>query len=332
MNAVHKVDEELITKYLAGEALPEEAMALHDWVAKSEDNKRMFLQLERAWNLGNDAHVAESYDKEPVWKNLSALSEQLPLREKRNSYFTLSRMAAAVALLFISGWVIYSLTDRKDRPSNEFIVSKTKVTILDQKLPDSTRVVLNRFSQLTFSNNFSKSVREVSLVGECYFDVAHKPDQPFIVTVDDIKIKVLGTAFNVKEDSTLSIVETLVTRGVVMMYNINDSLIIRAGESGVYDKTTKNFKLLSNFDVNNVGYATGKFEFSDTSLKDIAIHLEKVFGVKIYFENPRLQACRMSSTFENNSLEFILKILSATLNITYEIKGNTVNIAGNDCQ
>jgi len=40
--------------------------------------------------------------------------------------------------------------------------------------------------------------REVTLIGEAYFDVAHDSSRPFIIHTGKINIKVLGTSFNVR--------------------------------------------------------------------------------------------------------------------------------------
>jgi transmembrane sensor len=52
MNSKNLLDEALIAKFLAGEATPQEAMLVNDWIAESEENKIHFDQLESAWMFG----------------------------------------------------------------------------------------------------------------------------------------------------------------------------------------------------------------------------------------------------------------------------------------
>ena len=51
---------------------------------------------------------------------------------------------------------------------------------------------------MEFPSRFDGKVRSVILKGEAYFDVARNVSKPFVVEVDETKVKVLGTSFNVK--------------------------------------------------------------------------------------------------------------------------------------
>ena len=65
-------------------------------------------------------------------------------------------------------------------------------------LSDGTRVWLNAASSLTYPEIFQDRERVVELTGEAFFEV--KPDTalPFIVKTQGMRVKVLGTTFNVK--------------------------------------------------------------------------------------------------------------------------------------
>ena len=64
-------------------------------------------------------------------------------------------------------------------------------------LSDGSTVFLNSESELTYPVKFCGNRREVELKGEALFEVAHKPEQPFVVTSGVLETKVLGTVFNV---------------------------------------------------------------------------------------------------------------------------------------
>lgn len=67
----------------------------------------------------------------------------------------------------------------------------------DITLADGTHIWLNSGSQISYPVTFSDKSREVYLLGEAFFDVKKDPARPFIVYTKDIKLKVLGTRFNV---------------------------------------------------------------------------------------------------------------------------------------
>ena len=58
-------------------------------------------------------------------------------------------------------------------------------------LPDSTMVVLNKFSKLNYSSQYNKSERQVRLEGEAYFDVKKNAKVPFVVRMEKCRITVL---------------------------------------------------------------------------------------------------------------------------------------------
>jgi len=65
-------------------------------------------------------------------------------------------------------------------------------------LPDGSEVVLNAESTIEFPTAFQSGKRMVKLKGEAYFKVVRNDDAPFIVTSDQLSVRVLGTEFNMK--------------------------------------------------------------------------------------------------------------------------------------
>ncbi|HLZ15914.1 MAG TPA: DUF4974 domain-containing protein, partial [Cyclobacteriaceae bacterium] len=82
---------------------------------------------------------------------------------------------------------------------------------------------------------------------------------------------------------------------------------------------------------NNVAYATHILTFNSISLKEICAHLSKTYGVQFTFENKRVEQCTLTSAYSNKSLSFIMDVISESLGIRYQIKGNTVYISGDGC-
>ena len=59
-------------------------------------------------------------------------------------------------------------------------------------LPDSTIGWLNSGSKLKYCTSFNEN-RKVELKGEAYFEVKHRNQSEFIVSLDNLDVKVLGT-------------------------------------------------------------------------------------------------------------------------------------------
>ena len=63
-------------------------------------------------------------------------------------------------------------------------------------LPDGSEVWLNSGTLLLYPSAFIGQSREIYLVGEGYFKVRKRPEQPFIVRTKAMRVQVLGTEFN----------------------------------------------------------------------------------------------------------------------------------------
>ncbi len=79
-------------------------------------------------------------------------------------------------------------------------------------LSDGTNVWLNARTKIVYPAVFDKSVRQVAVDGEAYFDVAKDKKRPFIVETGKCNMEVLGTKFNVegysdKDDFEVTLME-----------------------------------------------------------------------------------------------------------------------------
>lgn len=84
-------------------------------------------------------------------------------------------------------------------------------------LPDGTKVWLDAASSLRYPTAFTGNTREVTLVGQAYFEVADNKSQPFSVKVADQTVKVLGTHFNIMAYGDEPRIETTLLQGAVVV-------------------------------------------------------------------------------------------------------------------
>jgi transmembrane sensor len=322
------VDDELLVKFFAGEATPEEAIAITNWVEQSEDNRSVYNELENAWELGR-TEVKNTPSKELAWANL-----QTALKEKNTPTITPFRfnykLAASVLLFLTAGVVAYFYYYKTPEPVQEIAShrKRTSKEVENVKLADGTSVTMNRNSTLEWLDNFDTKSREVALIGEAFFDVAHNPEKPFIITADEVKVKVLGTAFNVDNTDSTTIAEVI--RGKVMMYTSEKQIIIEAGKVGIYNKETKDLSLADLENENGIAYVTHSLTFEASTLKEVSEQLSEAYGVQFVLTT-KVQDCTITSEYQDKSLTFILSVISESLGITYEIKDNVVYITGDGC-
>ena len=214
-------------------------------------------------------------------------------RQRANRYRIWMAAATVAMLIAMSGWLYNIVSDSEPA----FIVASNNTGIVQKvTLPDGTIINLNTCSRLTYPESFSGKSREVFLDGEAYFDVAHDKRHPFIVRAGELKIRVLGTKFNVNASTLVpQITATLIS----LTELINASREIR---------WTQNVWVLS-----------------DTPLLDICQRLEQQFNIKIIIMNDELIGKSFTGEFyTNESLESILKTMQISTPFEYEYKGKNI--------
>nr|WP_302179990.1 FecR family protein [Chryseosolibacter indicus] len=197
-------------------------------------------------------------------------------------------------------------------------------------LPDGSNVFLNRETKLAYSFNKKENTHNVKLNGEAYFNIKHKNDEKFIIEVDGVFIKDIGTAFNVKAYPDSKTIEVVVEEGEVMFYSPKDSgVYLRANGKGVYNKVTKEFTI-ENPEPNAISYKSKFFIFSDTELVTVTETLNSVYNKKI-FVNGALKKCHLTVTFNNESIDEIAHVIAETLGATVTVSGDSILLEGSGC-
>jgi ferric-dicitrate binding protein FerR (iron transport regulator) len=252
---------------------------------------------------------------------------------KKQLFVPVWMKAAAVFLLlcglsFLFYWVYQGI---KPEEIKTFAVASQN-TIMSHKLADNSQVVLNKQSKITYSSEYGKKNREVTLSGEAYFNVRHSADTPFVVKAEGTFIKDIGTAFNINANPSASIVEVYVEHGKVMFYTADNSgITLIRGERAIFNKKKRNFVKLNQPDINVLSYKTKVFVFQNTALFDVVNLLNSVYDKKIELANSSLTDCRITVKFDNEDIGSIVNIISETLNLK-AIKTNTGYIfEGNGC-
>lgn len=272
----------LLSKYFSGEATPEEAMIIDDW---RTENAAEFIALWNAW----EATSVKPYTRPDV---PAAWREVVLPRSKRISFYTWIAAAGVLACIAVAAAVFF---EKRDITT---VASTTKKIIL----PDSSIAILHSGSSLTYDPSFKE--RNVSLKGEAYFDVRQVAARPFTVKAGLANIKVLGTSFTVAD--TGAVVTVRVHSGKVMMYTDKENLTISAAHTGTFGKDNEHFSL-----------APFVFHFEDEDLQHVTATLAAAYHKRIFFKDPEIASLRISSNFNNKSLDYILQIIATTLDVNY---------------
>lgn len=318
--------EDLIAKKLAGEITPAEDVVLNEWL-QNADNRKYYASLEQIFNEAPSIKEEQEVDTDAAWNKLkkqihkkqSGDAKVIPLRR---NYFL--RIAAAIIVIAGAGIALY--INRSRINTTEFHYATLSSPALFT-LPDSSTIFLNKNSiaDVTITDKERKTV----LKGEGFFTVVHNEQQPFVVEAAGLEIRDIGTAFNV--DATDSVnVDVVVEHGEVALITKSKTVNARKGERVIYNKSQASLTPVSALDPNTLSYSTKIFVFENTSLPAVIEKLNEVYDSNISI-NDNLKFCRLTSTFRNEKIDYIVQVIAETLQLRIVKDGNRVLLEGNGC-
>ncbi len=269
---------------------------------------------------------------------IKSFIDQHKRRENRNfqaPLFSYWQKIAAIFILFALGTSFYHFIIPEifkhsvtEVPANVIIERETqKGTKLILTLKDGTRVKLNAESKLTFPESFSDEYREVTLVGEAFFEVAKDSTKPFVITSGNLKTTVLGTVFNIKAYPGENDINVAVEEGKVRIdteKNISNTLV--ANEMITFNKKEGEIQKRKFKPSEMLCWKENTICFKNASFDEIKTSLERWYGVDFIINEDLIIKEEFNGTFVNKSLEEVLNALDYTSKYKYEIKGKSVFI------
>jgi ferric-dicitrate binding protein FerR (iron transport regulator) len=322
--------EHLILKYLQGTLSPEEKEKFQSWLNETDDHRKMVSDFRTIWQVSAASETKidmnEALEFERLQTSLAANEDaNAPRQSKTKSYFL--RIAAAIAVVFFSSFILYTLVFR-----NSSVTHETFSDIKEIDLPDGSKVWLNAKSSLKYTSDFSNE-RKISLEGEGFFEVQPDPEKPFVLHTGKAEISVLGTSFNVKAFQDDSLTEVFVVTGKVnfLSTELNKSIVLTPGLNGFLNKIDRTISLDAEPPLNITAWKDKTLVFRKAPLREVIKDLRNHFKVDIAVKNESLLDCRFTGTFNDARVEDIIAALSAALNLQVHHDSNRYLLDGTGC-
>jgi ferric-dicitrate binding protein FerR (iron transport regulator) len=350
-NSTYYID--LITRYFFGEATPEEMCELEAWVKADPANARTFSEYQKTWKAISQEKIESSTNLDQEWNTLKtkiAAQNQKQLfipeagkaskseirnlnseiRNPQSEILSWSlRVAAVFLLLAIPSFFLY----RYFNTASDNLLTATD-GVIEQTLPDGTIVTLNSGSTLSYPSHFDGSLRKVTLQGEAWFEVARNKNKPFIIASGNVRIRVVGTTFFVNTNTGDDTKEVILSTGMVKVYYDNKpemSAFLSPGEKAELNANDYVIVKTTNEDVNFLAWKTKHLIFNNTPLNEVVHLLTKVYHTNITLSGDPLNDCRITATFDRQSLESILNVLKATLDLQVRNNSTGIELSGQGC-
>ena len=189
-------------------------------------------------------------------------------------------------------------------------------------LPDGSTGLLNGGSSLKFPTQFSGKTRDVKLTGEAYFKVTSNHKKPFIVSTEKIDVKVFGTSFNVMAYADEQVTEVTLESGQIELFkksnnNIKSIGILKPNESCVYNSQSDSSKIITITSTEKLSWIHGKLTFKYEPFEEVIRKINRWYNVNIVIKDESLQSYIYYGTFEDETLEEVLRLLHFTAPIRY---------------
>jgi ferric-dicitrate binding protein FerR (iron transport regulator) len=362
----------LLSKYISNSCSKQELNEFISWIKDSDNNQVLRNLITKDWSTFEFEDKSDSSSHEKFlelldkvdYKEPVPLESSLHVEEKsaksKNLKYTLLRIAVAFLLPVILGIGAYFIVNEINEPTTETVYntitvpngSKSKVV-----LSDSTIIWLNSGSTVTYPSEFNGMYREISLIGEGYFEVSENPNKPFIVKTSDIDIKVLGTKFNLKSYPEEGTIETTLLEGSVAICKSSkenqhkDIVLLKPNERATYIKKEKVIQQanleVNETNINQNGPKTKKEQlvlstfteaeeftswkderlvFRNINFEDICVKMERWYNVQINIHSDELKKYHYTGTLENENIVDAIKAFQITLPLTYNINHDVIDI------
>ncbi len=313
----------LLEKFLRGEATPKEIELLDERMNDHPDGD--FDSISRSiWGDGTimSHNLPDEGQKEKMKNNLlnriNAEEDFMrSVRVNRKREF-LHAFSLAASILVVAMSVVFLILG--DRQIHEYEVVAERGQKSSVTLPDGSHVWLNSASRITYTSDFNKKNRNITLEGEAYFDVAKNKKIPFVVNASEMSITAVGTEFNVRNYSDEDEVCTTLVEGKVIASTLGCDISLTYGQEAVLNRNSGEMSFAVVSDLNHmVPWRSNEMLLDGESLDNLSRILSRMYNVDVYFENDSIKTYTYTGLIRNNSLQNVLELVSNTSPVAYGI-------------
>ncbi|MET3030705.1 FecR family protein [Flavobacterium johnsoniae] len=314
------MNDDILVKYIVGETDADENAMVKKWLDASDDNLKYYNDFKKIWE--DSLLIATkntTVNENEAWERFQNRIHKNDTSVILNKSYPYWQIAASIILIIGLGWFGYSYFENKSDDTIIQIYASNRAK--NDTLPDGTIVTLNKNSLLSYKK-FTGNTRPVTLKGEAFFKVSPNKTKPFIIHINDVTVKVIGTSFNVKSKNGKTTVN--VETGIVKVSRNKDEVELMHGEKVVIaNQQAGLFKSVSKGRLYNF-YRNRELVCDETPLQELADALNEIYNVNIVIKSTSLQEKTLTTTFKDQSLDQILEVIQETFTIKIERTNNQI--------
>ncbi len=311
---------EVYHSILSGEASEKEKEAFYETLNQDIDTKDEFIRLKELWDLNKMNRTRVSPErKKQMFREFWSKTQLQKQKATRKLYSQWAKYAAIIAVALISGFYLNKLTDHSPASWKQFHAENGNISSI--LLEDGSKIWLNANSTLSLDER--KGQVTTKLTGEAYFEIKHNEKRTFIVDLGHIKVRDLGTSFNISAYPDEQYFRTTLIEGGLAITNPEGAKIkeLDINQTFRYDQTNGTYKLEALNTTVVTGWKENKFVFIDQPLSEICHEIEKWYGVSIMIEGEVLKQGTYTSVIRRPStVEQMMEMFKLTTGINYKVE------------
>jgi ferric-dicitrate binding protein FerR (iron transport regulator) len=319
---MEKTDD--IITLVAGDITSAKKREVLAFVNDEPESKALYKKVKVTWALMSSAQKMSDYKVEQSFQQITAcISSKKTFRLNRRSLLKyaagLTLMAGLSATMFYLGRQNQGVFPI-DRKFTSVVAGKGQISKVI--LPDSSVVWLNSGTTLRYDNSFAQNNRDVSLIGQAYFDVTKDRNLPFVVSGGNLNVRVTGTRFDVCAYPDENNIRVVLESGTVELSHADSASFIRTlnpGEMAQFDsqKGTTDIRKVHPGDYSS--WKEGELVFTDSPMAEVVRQLERRFDVTITINDASVYNSVFNATFKHESLVEILDYIQFSSPINYRM-------------
>ncbi len=313
---IKDINWEQAARVYSGEASNDERRHFELWLALNE-NQIEWDNISKSMRGVDSSLISEKVDVEQAWRKIKPITVNKNNRTIR--MFRAGIVAAAASVIIAV--VMFLNPFEKTASPDQLMVAETSNTIEQLDLNDGSLIDLNRNSNIRYPSSFALDQRALTLSGEAFFNVASDKNRPFIISTQQIQIKVIGTTFNVKALPNDNRTEVSVHEGSVSvssMLNPNNSMMLTAGDKAIFNAEDNSWVKMQLTNNNYIAWKTKEIAFKNDELPFAIALIEEVYNVKINAPNGFETDSKMiTTTFDKYTIEHIVMVLNGIYGVEF---------------
>jgi transmembrane sensor len=284
--------------------------AFDRWLRDSADHVRAYLRISAIWQnadvLNHGAPIAIPSARVPAWSG--------------RGWRIAACLTIALAAVGATWW-------RFSQPRSYATAAAERRTIL---LPDGSNVELNAKSKIQIE--FSSAERGVSLTeGQALFSVLKNAQRPFVVRVGEVRVRAVGTRFDVYRkpaEATITVVEGQVVVIAAVSATGNQTiptLMVSAGEQAKLGPRSPGIAYKTNVAA-ATSWTQGMLTFDSTPLAQVMEEYNRTGSRRLVIEDPNLLKFHISGVFPADDPWNVVKFLQQRFAIVIEATPEAIRI------